>query len=460
MNQAEHETDTETGVARLPFGLLAKFAIPSLLGVLIFLTPIKSGGQQTVLIGLITDWLRKPLQPILLECVVGITLAAFAGGLYYLIAKPDWETRRPLLYAICQVSPAWLLMRAAGASIAVMVYFKVGPELIWGEATGATVFNDIGIPLLVIFVTACMLMPFLTEFGFMEFVGTLVRKMFAFLFKLPGRSAIDATASFVSAAAVGLLITINQYERGYYTAREAGAVATNFSVVSIPFSLLIAEVAGIRHMYFSWYVTVIVACILCALITVRIPPISWLPDTYYGPTGKRIHEVAESDMPLLSWSLKAATDRARTAPGPVEFVRNGFRSLVDALFGVLGPSMAIATFASVVAFHTPIFDVLAAPIAWTLELAQLPEAKAAAPGFLIGFLDQFIPALFAKNIESELTRFVLAGLSVCQLIYMAEVGVLILRSSLPLRFWHLLVIFLLRTVILFPVLLIAGHWLL
>ena len=81
------------------------------------------------------------------------------------------------------------------------------------------------------------------------------------------------------------------------------------------------------------------------------------------------------------------------------------------------------------------------------------------PGFLVGFFDQFLPALLAKGIESEMARFILAGLSVCQLIYMAEVGVLILYSSLPLNFWQLLAIFIIRTIIVFPVFLIAG-WLL
>ena len=33
---------------------------------------------------------------------------------------------------------------------------------------------------------------------------------------------------------VGVLITLQQYERGYYTAREAATICTNFSVVSVP----------------------------------------------------------------------------------------------------------------------------------------------------------------------------------------------------------------------------------
>ena len=39
------------------------------------------------------------------------------------------------------------------------------------------------------------------------------------------------------------------------------------------------------------------------------------------------------------------------------------------------------------------------------------------------------------------------------------IGMLILRSSLPLEFVNLLAIFLLRTLILFPIFLVAGMWL-
>ena len=67
-----------------------------------------------------------------------------------------------------------------------------------------------------------------------------------------------------------------------------------------------------------------------------------------------------------------------------------------------------------------------------------------------------MPAIIAKGISSEVTSFVLAGLSVCQLIFMSELGVIILRSSLPLSLWELAQIFLLRTVIVLPVLILGA----
>jgi nucleoside recognition membrane protein YjiH len=108
-------------------------------------------------------------------------------------------------------------------------------------------------------------------------------------------------------------------------------------------------------------------------------------------------------------------------------------------------------------FHTPVFEWLGYPFIALLELAQLPDAAAAATALFAGFLDQYMPALAAAGVESEITSFVLAGLSVAQLIFMSETGVIILRSSLPITFRELIVIFLLRTAIVLPVLIVGAH---
>ncbi|MEE8220983.1 MAG: hypothetical protein V3R21_04430, partial [Woeseiaceae bacterium] len=120
-------------------------------------------------------------------------------------------------------------------------------------------------------------------------------------------------------------------------------------------------------------------------------------------------------------------------------------------------AMALATIAALITFHTPVFTWLSYPFIALLEFAQLPDAAAAAPALLSGYLDQYMPAIVAAGIDSNITSFILAGLSVCQLIFMSELGVIILSSSLPLSVTDLAVIFLLRTVIVLPVLFFGAH---
>lgn len=92
-----------------------------------------------------------------------------------------------------------------------------------------------------------------------------------------------------------------------------------------------------------------------------------------------------------------------------------------------------------------------------MKLLQLPEAAKAAPAMVIGFADMFLPALLSKGIESEITRFVISGMAVTQLIYMSEIGVLILKSKISLNLMELFAIFLLRTLICLPVFALIAH---
>lgn len=437
--------------------LFLKFLLPSTFGILIFLTPITVDGKQTILMSILIDWLKAPIRDYLLDLFVGLVIIAATGGLYFIVARPAWKDRRPFLYAAFHVTPLWAALRLIGALFGVMVYFQIGPELVWGDSTGRSVFIDIGVSASFTLGLGILLMPFLTDYGLLEFVGVLARRPFRLLFRLPGRAAIDALASFVSASSIGVLITVNQYEAGYYSARQSAAVATNFSVVSIPFALLIAKVAGLEDIFFTWYLVVALTCIVCAMVMVRIPPLSLMKDDYFPASGKRIHEDDSQTGSDLGIALSQALAKAKSAPGPKDFVIKGVRNALDVLCGVLPVSMAIATTAAILVFHTEIFNVIAMPITMLLDAAGLPNAKQAAPGFLVGFLDQFMPTLIAKDIDSDLTRFILAGLSVTQLIYMAEVGIIILRSSLPIAFTTLFLIFIIRTIIATPILWIAGR---
>lgn len=436
--------------------LFIKFLLPSLVGVLLFLCPIEYDGNDTILLAVITSMVRAPFEAYILEIIVFVVIIAALGGVYYTLFKPDWEQSNRSLFLICQTSPLWLVFRLIGAAFAVMVYFKAGPEFVWSDATGLTVFTDIGATIFFIIVVACFLMPFLTDFGFMEFIGTLLSKPFGLLFKLPGRSAIDAMASFLTASNVGLLITISQYEKGHYNAREAAGIATNFSVVSISFSLLMATVAGIEQLFVQWYLSVIAACVLCAIITIRIPPLSTIKDTYFKPVGNQVAEEKDHHQNPVLNGLYRGMERAKSAPGVKQFLVTGWQNAIGVVFGVLGPSMAVGTTTIILLTHTELFYYLSYPVLILLELFNFPDAKTAAPGLVIGFFDQFMPAIVASNSTDQVVKFVLAGMAVTQLIYMSEVGLIILRSSLPLRFIQLFWIFVVRSIISFPVLYLAA----
>lgn len=120
--------------------------------------------------------------------------------------------------------------------------------------------------------------------------------------------------------------------------------------------------------------------------------------------------------------------------------------------------MAIGTLALIVAEYTPVFTYLSYPLVPVLEWMQIPDAEAAAPAMLVGFADMFLPAILGSGIESELTRFVIGAVSLIQLVYMSEIGVMLIRSSIPINFWQLFIIFIQRTVIALPVVVLIAHF--
>jgi nucleoside recognition membrane protein YjiH len=134
-----------------------------------------------------------------------------------------------------------------------------------------------------------------------------------------------------------------------------------------------------------------------------------------------------------------------------EQLRTASGNILDIWFGLVPAVIAVGGAGLILAEYTPVLGILTAPIVPVLEFFGLPEASAAAPALIAGFLDMFLPALMVANIDAEITRFVIAVISVTQLIYMSEVGILMIKCEIPLRFSHLLAIFLLRTLIGLPI---------
>ncbi|MEQ8262382.1 nucleoside recognition domain-containing protein [Pseudohaliea sp.] len=439
---------------------MLRFLVPSLLGAFIFLFPVLLADRQTIVFGLITDALSSLLSSAQDEVLLGLLLlSALLTPLQYLL-RNSAPGRHELMRRWFSARPAWIGLRLAGSLIAVAVYFDVGPASIRAADTGGTVFYDICMPVMLVYFAGTLFLGLLTDYGLMEFTGVLVQRPFQRLFRLPGSAAVDAIASFVAASGLGLILTIRQYENGRYSAREACVICCSFSVVSIPFSLVIAEVAGIPQLFFGWYVTLVVACIAAAMVIARIGPMAGKGEgRFAGAAAPLPPSTGRQNGKTFRRALDAAVMRSAAGARPATYLRMALLQCGDLLFGLLGPIMVVATSAAILVFHTPLFDIAARPLGHLLGAFGFPEAEAAAKGFVVGALDQFMPALVARGLDSEFARFVLAGLSVTQLVYLSEFALLLLRSPLPITLGDLLITFLLRTIVVTPFIL-TGAWLL
>ncbi len=435
-----------------------KFIIPSFIGILLFLVPIKVNGEITIGVGVLASALLNTFDaqiPLFILIMLGFTMIFTCVTV---LLKPKFIMDKPFFKSVFLVGPFGIITRILGFLVGFMAYFQVGPTFISSGSTGGVVLYDLAPVLLTWFLFAGILLPLLVEFGLMEFVGAFLQKVMRPIFTLPGRSSIDTMASWMGAGTVGVLVTMKQYDQGYYTKREAAVIATTFSIASVAFSLVVAQVIGIGHLFIPFYLTVCAGSIVAAIIMPRIPPLSRKADTYHEAVGQQIDETTPEGMSSFEWGWKQAIDKANTSKSPKRLIQDGVETVLDIWLGLIPLVMSLGAIALILAEFTPIFNIISAPLVPLLEWMRIPEATGAAPTMLVGFADMFLPAVIGSGLESELTKFIVASLSLTQLIYMSEIGILILRSNIPVNFWELLIIFVQRTVITLPIIVLIAHF--
>lgn len=432
-----------------------RFLIPSLIGLFLFITPIQQDGNLTIPIAVISGLMSKWLAPVMTTLLwVLITFSALVTIVHKIFHIP-FIKHSEKLNGLFAPTWFWFGVRMVGAVLVNMIYFGFGPEFLIGGSTGGFVMADLLPTLLCVFFLGAMLLSLLLDFGLLDFFGALLIKVMRPVFNLPGRSALNCVASWLGDGSLGVMLTSKQYEEGFYTKREATVVATTFSAVSITFCLVVISQVGLAHLFLPFYLIVTFSGIVAALIVPRIPPLSRVPDTYYSQ--KNSNEDIPAGMTARKYGLKLALDKAEKSPGILGFFKSGFTSVAEMWLGTLPVVLAMGTAALIVAEYTPIFRYLGMPFIPLLQLLQVPEAAQASETVIVGFADMFLPSVIASSIESELTRFVVAGTSVTQLIYMSEIGSIIMGSKVPVSFTKLFIIFLERTLVTMPIIALFAH---
>ncbi len=434
------------------------FLIPSLLGLFLFMTPVVYQEKMTIPVAILAKLLQGLLENHLTLIVTIIISLSALLSVVVTVKKPKWFDKHPFLRDLFTCTVPWLLIRVLGAIFVVVTYLEVGPSMVHSDITGGLLLNDLLPVLFSVFIFAGLFLPFLLNFGLLEFIGTLLTKIMHPLFKLPGRAAIDCTTSWLGDGTVGVMLTNRQYEDGIYTDREAAVVGTTFSAVSITFSMVVISQVRLEHLFVPFYLTVCAAGVVAAFIIPRIPPLSRKKDTFIdGTTESTDDEAIPKGKKVVTHGFELAMSRVDKITSLKKELYHGFETAVEMVFGVLPVVMGIGTIALVLAEHTVVFEILGKPFIPLLNILQIPEAEAASATIVVGFADMFIPSILASSIESEVTRFIIAALSVTQLIYMSEVGALLLGSKIPVNFLELVVIFLQRTLITLPVITLLAY---
>ena len=205
-----------------------------------------------------------------------------------------------------------------------------------------------------------------------------------------------------------------------------------------------------------FYLCICMTGIVLAVVIARIPPIRTMPDTYREKTGKQINEDVPQEKGIFSYAIELSCQKAEKF-NVRSVLSGGFEVVMGMFFDLIPIVAAWGTIALIIATYTPVFKWISYPMGLYLQLFGVEEAFTVAPATLIGFTDMFIPALLITGIESVKTRFVIGVLSLVQIIYLTEVGAIIIKSEIPLNLWKLFLIFMERTLIAIPIIVLFAN---
>lgn len=438
---------------------ILKFILLSTLGVFLFMVPISRNGEIIIPVATLSSSLQSMLGDSLFYIVTVIIIITAIITTITKFLKPKFILENIFLNTLFNVNNIWFIIRILGGVFIICTMFKIGPEAIWSENTGGMVLSELLPILFSVFLFAGLFLPLLLSFGLLEFVGSLLVKVMRPVFNLPGASAIDCIASWLGDGTIGVLLTSKQYQDGYYTEREACVIGTTFSLVSITFSLVIVDTVGLSHMFLPFYLSVTFAGVIAAIIVPKIPPLSMKKDVYHNNVNNNKNDSLPQGYTPFRYGLENALEKANNSSIKKDVFEKGALNVLDMWFGVIPVVMAVGTLALIIAEHTPVFQILGLPFIPILNILRIPEAAAASSTLVAGFADMLLPSIMSGGIQSEMTRFIIAATSITQLIYLSEVGALLLGSKIPIKFKELFIIFIERTLITLPIISIIAHFL-
>lgn len=436
-----------------------KFILLSIFGFIFFLMPFNINGESKIAISHIVNFVTGNM----LDPFIGFTIICAWIVLIATVLFTFYTSKNEFFNSVFKASPLNVVLRVVGSFLYLMVLngwfanYEFAGVILDGD-TGGLMAGDGGLltTLYITFFVGILALPLLTHFGIVEFIGTLLGSVVEKLFKVPGYSTIDAIASFVGDGTIGIVVTDNQYQRGYYNKREAYIIATSFSIVGIAFASAVAEELGFGHIFPIFYGSIALVTVLLAFIISRMPLKKFPPTYYEGVKPNRI-EIPEGKTVLQHAYESAIKQAGNTKIRDV--IIDSIKNIINIYVGFLPIIMVVGTLSLVVAEYTAFFNIISAPLVFLYTMIGYSKEVAAvmAPASVAGFADMYLPALFIGGSPSEASRFFIGVLAFTQLVFMSETGMILVKSKIGLSFWDVIKLFIFRTVISIPILVIITN---
>ena len=402
-----------------------RFFVFSLIGIFMFFVPITIAGKSTIPLDHLVTAIRTYGAPV----VPYIALALILLGTIRPFATGSWRGSA--------TRTVFALLNVVGLVVAILMLTSP-PAWLAAEDLGPFLWNSLVIPVGLIVPVGAVFLALLVSYGLMEFIGVLVQPIMRPIFRTPGRAAVDAVASFVGSYSLGLLITNRVYREGKYTAREAAIIATGFSTVSATFMIIVAKTLGIMDLWLTYFFVTLVVTFIVTAITVWIPPLSRIPDEHFPEAEPQPEAPVKSDRLRTAW--REVHGALRIAPS---FGRNIWLNFRDGIYmaaSILPSILSVGLIGLLLAKYTPLFEwfgYLFYPFTW---ITRMSEPLLTGQALSLGLVEMFLPSTQVADVDSLVTRFVVGIISVSGIIFFSAMVPSILATDIPIKLWHLVVI--------------------
>lgn len=425
--ELDTQLQTETTKNRNVF----KFIFYSSIGIFMFFIPISINGVSSIMLDHIVSFIQKTVPDVIPYYAL---LVILLGAIYPFYTKTWNKDRLSIFFSIFKV---------IGLVVACLLVFKVEPKWLADPDMGPFLFNKLVVSVGLLVPIGSVFLALLVGYGLLEFIGVLMQPVMRPVWKTPGRSAVDAVASFVGSYSIGLLITNRVFKEGKYTVKEAAIIATGFSTVSATFMIVVAKTLDIMDLWnLYFWVTLVITFIVTAL-TVRIWPLRSMSDEYYDGEGKP-EELVKGDRIKHAW--KEAMDAATNAPNLGKNIWINLKDGFIMTMSILPSILSVGLLGLVLAEFTPVFDIIGYIFYPITALFHLPEPLLAAKASAVSIAEMFLPALLVTG-SALVTKFVIAVVSVSAIIFFSALIPCIVSTDIPISLPKLLIIWLERVIL-------------
>ena len=410
-----------------------KYLLYNFIGIFVFFVPITINGKSSIVLDHITSFTIASLKG---HTAYHIITMMIVGLIRTFFIKKDWNKSATGIF--------FTISKIAGLISGICMLFKIGPAFLFEPNVLPFLFDKLAVPLSIIIPLGGMFITFIIYYGFLEFMGVIMEGIMRPIFKTPGKSSIDAIASFVGSYSIALLLTNRVYTEGKYSLKEAVIIATGFSTVSATFMVVVAKTLNLMDMWLFYFLSCISITFIVTAITTRLYPIKSIPNSYYNDFK---FEEPEIEGGVFKRAMSSALYAANSNKQPVyKLVLSNLRDGFFIASGVVPSVLSIGLLGLLLATYTPVFDYIGyifLPLTKILGFGD--DAFLVAKAVSTSIAEMFLPAMLSTGLNLQ-ARYIIAVVCVSEILFFSASIPCILSTKIKIKLHHILIIWFERVV--------------